>query len=324
MAKQKVFVTRIIAQQALDKISEETEMELWQEELPPPYEVLLQKARDTEGMLTLLTDTIDAALMDAAPKLKVVSNLAVGYDNIDVPAASQRDIYVANVPGFCIDEVADHTMALMLGLKRKIIVLNQRVRKGAWGWDEFKPIFGLKGQTYGVVGFGSIGRAVARRAQVFGFNIVATDPVVSPEEAKKYGVKLVDFSTLLEISDVISIHVPMSISTHHLFNEETLGKMKKTAYLVNTSRGGILDQESLYKALASKKLAGAALDVMEKEPPEITEALFTLDNVILTPHIAEYSEDSMNELRQRICRDVARVLKGEKPDGCVNCKEVSK
>ncbi len=263
-------------------------------------------------------------ILEAAKRCKVVVRTGIGFDMVDIPAATRRGIYVANAPGFCIDEVADHTLALVLALQRKINIISQKVKKGAWRWDEFKPIFGLKGQIYGVVAWGNIGRAVAKRAQVFGFNVIATDPFVSPEEAKKFGVELVDFDKLLEISDVVSVHAPLSKSTHHMFNEKTIGKMKNTAYLVNTARGGLVDQKALYNALKSGKIAGAALDVMEEEPPKANEPLFTLDNVIITPHIAGYSEGSVIELRNRVFGEVITVLKGGQPNAWVNRKEMSK
>ena len=179
-------------------------------------------------------------------------------------------------------------------------------------------LFGLKGQTYGLVAFGNIARFVAKKAQVFGFNIIATDPFVSPEEAKKFGVELVEFDRLLEVSDVISIHAPLLKSTYHMFNEKTIGKMKNTAYLVNVGRGGLIDQKALYNALTSGTIAGAALDVIEGETPKANEPLLTLDNVIITGHTAWYSESSIIERRKKFCREIVTTLKGGHPKNWVN------
>ena len=237
-------------------------------------DTIIQHISDADAIVTPYVQVTEK-ILEAAKKCKVVVRTGIGVDAIDIPAATRRGIYVANVPDYCFDEVSDHTLALVLALQRKINSIHQKVKKGAWGADEIKPIFGLKGQTYGLVAFGNIARVVAKKAQVFGFNIIATDPFIPPEEAKKFGVKLVEFDKLLEISDVISIHAPLSKSTYHMFNEETIGKMKNTAYLVNTSRGGLIDQRALYNALKSGKIAGAALDVMEEEPPKVDEPLLT-------------------------------------------------
>jgi len=284
-------------------------------------DTIIQHISDVDAIVTPYVQVTEK-ILEAAKKCKVVVRTGIGVDAIDIPAATRRGIYVANVPDYCFDEVSDHTLALVLALQRKINIISQKVKKGAWGVDEVKPIFGLKGQIYGLVAFGNIARVVAKKAQVFGFNIIATDPFIPPEEAKKFGVKLVEFDKLLEISDVISIHAPLSKSTYHMFNEETIGKMKSTAYLVNTSRGGLIDQRALYNALKSGKIAGAALDVMEEEPPKVDEPLLTLDNVIITAHIAYYSEASEIELRKRFSKEVVTVLKGGQPKNWVNRKEM--
>jgi len=263
-------------------------------------------------------------ILEAAKRCKVVVRLGIGVDNIDIPAATRRGIYVANVPDVYFDEVSDHTLALVLVLQRKINILSQKVKKGDWGLGKAKPIFALRGQTLGLVGFGNLARAVAKKAQVFGFNVIATDPFVSSEEVNKFGVESVDFNKLLEISDVISIHAPLSKLTYHMFNEKTIGKMKNTAYLINTARGGLVDHKALYNALKSGKIAGVGLDVLEEEPPKADEPLLTLDNVIITPHIAYYSEASEIELRKKAFGEVVRVLKGRQPKYWVNRKEMSK
>ncbi len=288
---------------------------------------VVQYVRDADAIVVQLARATEN-LLEAAKRCKVVVKVGIGVDNIDIPAATKRGIYVANVPDFCFDEVSDHTLALVLALQRKINSLDRKVRQGAWGLGpgpgEAKPIFCLKGQTFGLVAFGNIARMVAKKAQAFGFKVIATDPFVTPEEAKKFGVELVDFDRLLEISDVISIHAPLSKSTYHLFNEETIRKMKNTAYLINTARGGLVDQKALYNALKAGKIAGAGLDVMEEEPPKADDPLLTLDNVIITPHTSYYSEASVIKVRQGVFREVVRVLKGGQPKSWVNRKEMSK
>jgi len=278
---------------------------------------LVQYVSDADAIVTSYVQVTEK-ILKAAKRCKIVVRTGIGVDAIDVPAATRLGMYVANVPDFCFDEVSDHTLALVLALQRKIKILDQKVRKGAWGTHEVKPIFGLKGQTYGLVAFGNIARFVAKKAQVFGFKMIATDPFVSPEEAKKFGVELVEFDKLLEASDVISIHAPLLKSTYHMFNEKTIGRMKNTTYLVNVGRGGLVDQEALYNALMSGTIAGAALDVMEEEPPKTNEPLFTLDNVIITGHTAWYSESSIIERRKKFSREIVATLKGGRPKNWVN------
>ncbi|MBA7571967.1 Hydroxypyruvate reductase [subsurface metagenome] len=289
----------------------------------PNEDAVIQYVGNADVIVAFLVKVTEK-ILEAAKKCKLVMPTGIGVDNIDVPAATRRGIYVANVPDYCIDEVSDHTLALGLNLQRKIIFFNRIAREGRWGVKEAKGIYALKGQTYGIVGLGKIGCAVAKKVQVFGFKVIAVDPLVSPEEAQKFGVELVDLKRLLETSDVISIHAPLSNSTYHMFNGETIGRMKNSAYLINVSRGSLVDQKALYSALKLGKIAGAAIDVMGEEPPKANEPLLTLDNVIITPHVASYSEASMIELREKIFREVARVLNGEQPKNWVNRKEMTK
>jgi len=211
-------------------------------------------------------------VLSAAKKCKIVAKAAVGYDNIDVEAATRHGVIVTNVAAadFCMEEVADQTLALILGVERRVVFLHQKVVNGKWmeGRAQMKPMFDLRGQTLGLVAFGAIARAVAERARPFGFKIIACDPYISAEEASKLGVEMVDFDTLLKTSDVISIHAPLMKSTYHMFDEKAFAKMKKTAYLINAARGGIIDQKAMYKALKSGRILAAGLDVLEKEPPE--------------------------------------------------------
>lgn len=271
---------------------------------------------------------VTETVLAEANKCKIIAKAAVGYDNIDVNAASKRGIVVTNVAAtdFCMEEVADQTLALILGVERKIVLLHQLVMRGKWieGRAQMKPMFDLKGQTLGLVAFGAISRAVAERARPFGFKIIASDPYVSAEDASKLGVEMVDFDTLLRTSDVISIHAPLMESTYHMFDEKAFSKMKKTAYLVNAARGGLIDQKALYNALKSGKILAAGLDVLEKEPPDSDDPILTLDNIIISPHSAGYAEGSYERARSWSAREVVTVLKGGQARNWVNRKELGK
>lgn len=271
---------------------------------------------------------VTEAVLAEATKCKIVAKAAVGYDNIDVTAASKRGVVVTNVAAadFCMEEVADQTLALILGVERRVVFLHEKVVNGKWveGRAQMKPMFDLKGQTLGLVAFGAIPRAVAERARPFGFKIIASDPYVSAEDASKLGVELVDFDTLLRTSDVISIHAPLMESTYHMFDEKAFSKMKKTAYLVNAARGGLIDQKALYNALKSGKILAAGLDVLEEEPPAPNDPILTLDNIIISPHSAGYAEGSYERARSWSAREVVTVLKGGQARNWVNRKELSK
>ena len=271
---------------------------------------------------------VTEAVLAEATKCKIVAKAAVGYDNIDVTAANKRGVVVTNVAAadFCMEEVADQTLALILGVERRVVFLHEKVVNGKWveGRAQMKPMFDLKGQTLGLVAFGAIPRAVAERARPFGFKIIASDPYVSAEDASKLGVELVDFDTLLRTSDVISIHAPLMESTYHMFDEKAFSKMKKTAYLVNAARGGLIDQKALYNALKSGKILAAGLDVLEEEPPAPNDPILTLDNIIISPHSAGYAEGSYERARSWSAREVVTVLKGGQARNWVNRKELSK
>ena len=321
MPKQKVFVTRIIAQQALDKIAEETEMELWQEELPPPYEVLLKKARDTEGMLTLLTDTIDAALMDAAPKLKVVSNLAVGYDNIDVTEATEHGL-VGNTPEVLTETTADLAFTLLMAAARRVAEADNYTRKGRWKTWGPKVMLGqdVHHATLGIIGLGRIGGGLVRRARGFEMKVLYYDEIErSEEEDRKLGVQRVSsLAELLTRADFISVHVPLTKETRHLIGKAEFTRMKPTAVFINTSRGPVVDQKALHEALKSGQIFAAALDVTEVEPISPDDPLLTLDNVIITPHIASASVATREKMALMAADNLLAGLRDELPPNCIN------
>lgn len=322
MTKPRVFVTRIIAKEALDKITQATEMEVWPEELPPPYETLLEKARDAEGLLTLLSDRIDTTLMDAAPKLRVISNMAVGYDNINIAEATKRHIVVGNTPEVLTETTADFAFALLLTAARRVVEADNYTRKGQW--NTWGPMV-LPGQdihhaTLGIIGMGRIGTEVARRARGFNMKVLYYDEIRQSREAEReLGAEYVsELGQLLSRSDFISIHVPLLPKTHHLIGPAEFAMMKPTTVLVNTSRGPVVDQKALYKALRSGQIFAAAVDVTETEPISPDDPLLTLDNFIITPHIASASFSARRKMALMAAENLLVGLRGEIPPNCVN------
>jgi len=255
-------------------------------------------------------------------KCKVIVKYAVGVDNIDLKAATLKKIFVANVPRYCVEEVSTHTVALLLNLIRKISKYDQSVKKGFWDSLVGNPIFRLENRVLGIIGFGNIGKRVAEKFRPFKLSIIVYDPLVNGKTISKYGAKKVKLETLLRQSDYISLHCPLNKHTKHLIDFEEIEMMKKGVFIINTSRGEIINQKALYKGLKDGKIAGAALDVLEKDPPALTDIMNT-DKIIYTPHVAWNSVEAEAELRKSAAKEVKRVLKGEKPFSLVN-KEVLK
>ncbi len=251
-------------------------------------------------------------------RCKIIARYGIGVDNVDLVAATRAGITVTNVPDYCIDEVSDHALALLLSLARRITSADGAVKGGAWNVVAHAGIRRLRGQTLGLVGFGKIAIAVAAKAQPFGLRVLACDPYLDSKAMARHGVQAVDFDGLLAESDAISIHVPLSPETRDLIGARELGRMKPTAFLINTSRGGIVDEKALAVALKENRLGGAALDVLAVEPPPPDHPLRKLPNVILTPHLAFYSRESVIELQTKAAEEVARALKGEPPRSPVN------
>lgn len=280
-------------------------------------EELIKALREADGILNE-SIPLTRHIIESLEKCRIIVRYGVGYDNVDVEAAAERGILVCNVPDYCMDEVAEHTMALILALNRRLLQLDGALKAGVWDWKLFRPIRPLKGAVLGIVGFGRIGATVAERARAFSLRIVAFDPYVGEERIRSHGAEPLKLEALLEASDIVSLHVPLTKDTYHMIGEKELRLMKKTAYIVNTSRGSLIDSRALYTALSEGWIAGAALDVWEKEPPGKEEPLLRLPNVIATPHIAWYSEESLKRLQVRAAEEVARVLRGEKPRSPVN------
>lgn len=281
---------------------------------------VIEAARDADGIINQYVP-ITRRVIESLKRCKVIARYGIGVDNIDIKAATDYGIIVANLPGYCVDEVSSHAVALLLACVRKVTLLDNLVKQKKWDLTLARPILRTRGRILGLFGLGKIGRAVAEKASKFGFKIIAYDPYVVKVDRE---IELVKFSQLLSDSDFISIHVPLTRETRHAFAENELRAMKKTAYLINTARGSIIDEKALYKALKDKWIAGAALDVMEKEPPDWENPLLRLDNLIITPHISFYSEESYVELKTKTAEAVLSVLKGRLPRAMVNPQVVRK
>jgi D-3-phosphoglycerate dehydrogenase len=275
-------------------------------------EDILAVARDADAILVTYAK-LPGDLLRQLKRCKAIGRFGLGVDNIDISAAVELGITVTYVPDYCMHEVSDHAMALLLALARKVPFSNKLVQSGRWEVPPIVPIRRIAGQTLGLVGFGNIPRAVVPKAQAFGLRVVTHDPYVSKDVMKAAGVEGVSFDKLLEISDFVSIHAPLLPATRGLFNADAFAKMKKGALLINTARGPLIDEAALVAALDSGHLGGAALDVVATEPLAKDSKLLGRDNVILTPHTGFYSVEALNELQTKCAADVARVLSGEKP-----------
>lgn len=278
----------------------------------PSAEDILAVARDADGIIVCYAK-ITAELLRQLEKCKVIARTGIGVDNIDTDVAGELGITVTYVPDYCLDEVSDHAMALMLALVRKLILSNALVQAGRWEMPAVVPIRRLKGQTLGLIGFGGIPRRVAPKAKAFGFRVITHDPYVSKEALTAAGVEGVGFDDLLAQSDIISMHAPLTPQTRGLLNAEALAKTKKGVLVINTARGPLIDEKALIAALDSGQVGGAGLDVVETEPLPKGSPLLGRDNVILSPHTGFYSVEALEELQTKAASDVVRVLNGEAP-----------
>jgi len=300
MKKPRVFVTRKLPEPAQTRLLDAVDAEVWPEELPPSKDVLLEKVAGVDGLLCLLTDPVDGEVMDTAgPQLKVISNCAVGVDNIDLAAAAQRGIPVGNTPGILTETTADFAFALLMAAARRVVEGDAYVRAGKWQTWGLTLLLGqdIYGATLGLVGFGRIGQAVARRAAGFGMRILFYDPTYSTTPDAPTAEQ-VDLETLLAESDFVSLHTPLNESTYHLIGADAFARMKPSGMLINTARGGVVDPAALYTALKEGQIACAALDVTEPEPIPPDDPLLTLDNLIIAPHIASASQATRLKMAQ--------------------------
>lgn len=274
-------------------------------------------AADCDVLVTQYAD-INRDVIEHLEHCKMIIRYAIGVDNIDLTAASERGIPVVNVPDYGIDEVSTYAVTLLLCAARKIPQTIDMIRRTEWNYAVTKPMYRTAGKTVGLVGFGRIPRAVARKLSGFDMQILAYDPYVSEQSAAALGVKLVTFEELIRQSDYISVHCPLTEQTHHLINEDVLRAMKKTAFLINTSRGATVDTQALYRACRDGEIAGAAIDVTEQEPLPADSPLRTLENLIITPHIAWYTEEAIVTLKEKLAQEVIRVYEGVEPLNIVN------
>lgn len=318
MTKPKVFVTRIIRDAGLTLIREHCRADVWDGAMPPSRETMLERVRGVDGLLCLLTDRVDGELLDAAgPQLKAISNHAVGFDNIVVADATARKIPVGNTPGILTDATADLAFALLLAAARRLPESQRYLLDGKWKTWEPSALLGmdLAGKTLGLIGFGRIGRAVAKRAVGFDLRVIYYSPNAKPEFGAAPANSL---DELLRQSDFVSIHTPLNDSTRRMVNAEFLSKMKASALLVNTSRGGVVDQDALYRALKSNQIFAAALDVTDPEPLPLDSPLLALENCFIVPHIGSASERTRDEMSRLAAENLIAGVKGERLPHCVN------
>ncbi len=320
MPRARTFVCREIARQALDVIALQTDMEVWPGELPPPPDVVSEKARTADGLLTLLTDKVDASVFSGAPKLRIVSNMAVGYDNIDVPEATRRGILVGITPGVLTETSADFAFALMVSAARRVVEADRWTRAGRW--KTWGPLV-LLGQdvhhaTLGIVGLGRIGAEIAKRAAGFDMKVLYYNRTRRPDLEATLGAEYSDLPGLLARSDFITVHVPLTSETRHMIGAKEFSLMKPTAVFVNTSRGGIVDQQALCAALRDRKIFAAGIDVTEVEPIPPDDPLLTLDNLVIAPHIASASVPTRTKMAIMAAENLLAGLRGEIPPHCVN------
>jgi glyoxylate reductase len=305
----------------LARLRAEAEVVVWPDELPPPYAALCEQVKGSAGLLCLLTDRVDAALLDAAsPGLRVVSQMAVGYDNIDVAAATTQRIPVGNTPGVLTDATADFAWALLMAAARRVAEGDRFVRAGRWRTWGPTLLLGpeVTGATLGIVGFGRIGQAVARRARGFEMRLLYCSRSRQPDLETELGVQFAEFDDLLREADFITLHTPLTPETRHLFGRPQFERMKRSAVLVNTARGGVVDPDALYHALRNGLIASAALDVTEPEPILPDSPLLTLDNLVIAPHIASAGVQTRDKMATMAAENLLAGLRGKRLPYCVN------
>jgi lactate dehydrogenase-like 2-hydroxyacid dehydrogenase len=309
----KAFVTRALPEEALSIVREAAEVEVWPEDGPPPRQALLERAAAADGLLCLLTDRIDAELLDRAPRLRVVSQMAVGVDNIDVAACAARGVVVGNTPGVLTETTADLAFALILATARRVTGAERALRDGEW--TTWSP-FWLTGPdvhhgTLGILGMGRIGYEVARRAHGFHMRILYHNRRRNEAAERDFGAEYVDLSALMAESDFLSLHMPLTPETRHIIGAAELARMKSSAILINTARGAVVDQRALFEALRDRRIAAAGLDVFETEPLPLDDPLLTLDNVVLLPHVGSATVQTRTRMAVLAARNLAAGLRGE-------------
>ncbi|MCF2937157.1 D-glycerate dehydrogenase [Paenibacillus alkaliterrae] len=317
----KIYITRKIPETALLKLAENCDVEMWQQEsIPVPRDVLEEKVRDADGLYCLLTEAIDSRLLACAPRLRVISNMAVGYNNIDVGEASRRQIMVTNTPGVLTETTADLTFALLMAASRRIVEASDYLRSGQWTTWSPMQLTGqdVYGASLGIIGMGRIGEALARRAKGFNMRVLYHNRSRKEELEGSLGLVYTELDSLLEHSDFVSIMTPLTPETRHLIGERELKRMKPTAILINTARGGIVDEQALYDALLDGTIWGAGLDVFEEEPVSLDHPLLSLPNVVTLPHIGSASIRTRTRMAELAARSLLQGLTGDIPEHIVN------
>jgi glyoxylate reductase len=325
--KPKVFITRLIPDAGLKLIKQECNAEVWTDPLPPPYALIRQKIVALDGLVSLLTDKIDAPLLDTAPRLRVVSNFAVGFNNIDIPAATERGIAVGNTPGVLTDATADMAFCLLIAAARRVVDGHQYTLSGKWKtWEPLGHLGqDLTGRTIGIVGMGRIGYAMAKRCHAgWDMKVLYYDVYKNDQAEKDLAARQVDFETLLRESDFISIHTDLNEKTRGMFSTAQFKQMKRTAVLVNSARGPLIDQKALYEALKSGTIFAAGLDVTDPEPPLKDDLLLKLPNVVIAPHIASATFGTRNAMAEICANNLIAGIKGQKLPAWVNPEVESK
>ena len=285
-------------------------------------EEVLELTRDADAILNCYAP-MPTSVVENLERCKIIARYGIGVDTVDLAAATRKGIAVTNVPEYCIDEVSDHALALLLSWARKIVVASRATRAGSWQLADVTPIRRLRGQTLGLVGLGKIALRLAAKAQALGLRVIGYDPYVSPERVAPLNIVAVTLDEVLSQSDFISVHAPLTPETRGMLNAAAFAEMKPTAIVINTARGPLIDETALLDALANQRIGGAALDVTPVEPPPADSPLRTLENVILTPHIGYYSEESLRDLQQEAVDEVLRALRGEPQKSLVNREIVS-
>lgn len=319
MIKPAIFSTRQLFQAARTILDEHFQVDYWKGDKLSRAD-LLKHVADKDGLVCLLTEKVDEELLSAAPKLRIAATVSVGYDNIDVPACTKHKVVATNTPGVLDDTTADFAWTLLMAVARRLLEGDSWMRSGTWnGWDLDQLVGGdVWGKTLGILGFGRIGRGVARRALGFQMRVLYNDAVRAPADVEKeLNAEFVDRDRLFRESDFISLHVPLLPDTRHLISKDNLEKMKRTAFLVNTSRGPVVDEAALAEALENGKIAGAALDVFEHEP-KVHPALLTRKDVILTPHMASASLDTRTKMAVMAANNVVALFEGRRPPNALN------
>jgi glyoxylate reductase len=320
VTKPKVFVARLIPEEGLAMLRDLTEIDVWEDELPPPRQVVLQKAREADGIISLVTDKMDAEVMDANPRLRVISNFAVGFDNVDVPAATVRGIPVGNTPGVLTDTTADFAFALLMAAARRIPEAVDYVRAGKWKTWGPQLCLGrdIHDATLGIIGFGRVGQEMAKRARGFCMRVLYYDINRKHEAERELNATYTDLDTLLRECDFVSVYVALTDATRRMISASAFAKMKRTAIVINAARGSIVDLNDLYDALKAGRIAGAALGVTEPEPIPMDSPLLTLPNCLIVPHIASASVATRAQMAQMTAANLIAGLRGDRLPNCVN------